>query len=333
MIVDNPLDLIFSNVFIRLLGIARRAPVVLKLEGHSITGSIKIKTAIYMIDALEAGGAARPGETTLVESSSGNLGIALSLVCKLRGYRFLCVTDPNTSNASLRAMRAYGAEVIIVDERDANGGYLQTRLAYIRRLLADDPSCVWLNQYGNKANQAAHYEMTAREILAEFPAPDYLFVGGGSTGTLMGCAQRFREESPNTQIIAVDPVGSVIFGGPPELRLIPGIGASRRPELLLADQVDCVVSVSESDTIRMCHEVARVHGLIVGGSTGSVLAAVGQMDDEILSGMCVIAVSADFGDKYLDTVYDRDWVLRNYGFDPRAEMTQEMLVSIAAGEQ
>ena len=216
MIVDNPLDLIFSNVFIRLHGIARRAPVVLKLEGFSITGSIKIKTAIYMIDALEAEGTARPGETTLVESSSGNLGIALSLVCKLRGYRFLCVTDPNAPNASLRAMRAYGAEVVIVDERGAKGGYLHTRLAYIRRLLADDPSCVWLNQYANKANQAAHYEMTAREILAAVPAPDFLFVGCGSSGTLMGCVQRFREESPSTRIIAVDPVGSVIFGGPPE---------------------------------------------------------------------------------------------------------------------
>ena len=333
MIVDNPLDLIFSNVFIRLHGIARRAPVVLKLEGFSITGSIKIKTAIYMIDALEAEGTARPGETTLVESSSGNLGIALSLVCKLRGYRFLCVTDPNAPNASLRAMRAYGAEVVIVDERGAKGGYLHTRLAYIRRLLADDPSCVWLNQYANKANQAAHYEMTAREILAAVPAPDFLFVGCGSSGTLMGCVQRFREESPSTRIIAVDPVGSVSFGGPPARRLIPGLGASRCPELLLPDSVDRVVSVSEPDTIRMCHEVARVHELIVGGSTGSVLAAIRQMDDEIMPDATVVAVSADFGDKYLDTVYDRDWVLRNYGFDPQADMTQEAPVSMAFVER
>ena len=286
-----------------------------------------------MIDALEAEGTARPGEATLVESSSGNLGIALSLVCKLRGYRFLCVTDPNTPSASLQAMRVYGAEVVTVDQHDANGGYLHTRIAYIQRLLVEDPSCIWLNQYANRANQAAHYETTAREILAEFPAPDFLFVGCGSSGTLMGCAQRFREESANTRIVAVDPVGSVSFGGAPKLRLIPGLGASRRPELLLPEAIDRVVSVSEPDTLRMCHEIASVHGLIVGGSTGSVLAAVRQMDDGITSGMSVVAVSADFGDRYLDTVYSRDWVLRNYGFDPHVDVVQEALVSAVAGER
>ena len=149
--MDSPLDLIFPNVFIRLNGIASRAPVALKLEGFSVTGSIKIKTALYMIDALEAEGTARPGEATLVESSSGNLGIALSLVCKLRGYRFLCVTDPNTPSASLQAMRVYGAEVVTVDQHNAKGGYLHTRIAYIQRLLVEDPSCIWLNQYANKA--------------------------------------------------------------------------------------------------------------------------------------------------------------------------------------
>jgi len=319
MIVDDPLSLMFPSVFMRLHGIASRAPVVLKLEGFNITGSIKIKSAVYMIQAAEADGIATPGETTVVESSSGNLGIALSLVCQRRGYRFICVTDPNASAASLRAMRAYGAEVVVIKERDGHGGYLHQRIAYIQDLLEHDPSCVWLNQYANQANQLAHYETTAREILAEFPAPDFLFLGAGSTGTLMGCARRFAETSPQTRIVAVEPVGSVTFGSPPAPRLIPGIGASRCPELLEIGRVHLVLAVPESDTIRMCHEVAREHGLIIGGSTGSVLAAIRQFDAELSSGACVIAVSADFGDKYLETVYDRDWVCRNFRLDLESE--------------
>jgi cysteine synthase A len=319
MFIDDPISLIFPNVFVRLHGIARRTPVALKLEGFNLAGSIKIKPAIYMLDKLEAAGEAKPGETTIVESSSGNLGIALSLVCQCRGYRFVCITDPNAAAASLRAMTAYGAEVVVVDQQDCNGGYLHTRIAYIRDLLANDPSCVWLDQYANEANQLAHYEMTAQEILAEFPAPDFLFVGAGSTGTLMGCAQRFQEESPLTRVVAVEPVGSVIFGSSPARRLIPGIGSSRCPELLQTRLVPHVVNVSEEDTIRMCHEVAGEQGLIVGGSTGSVLAAIRQLDDAISPGASVVAVSADFGDKYLDTIYNRDWVLRNFGFDPQRQ--------------
>jgi 2,3-diaminopropionate biosynthesis protein SbnA len=332
MIVDDPLSLVFSHLFVRIHGIVRRAPVMLKLEGFSITGSIKIKTALYMISAAEEKGTVRPGRTTFVESSSGNLGIALSLVCQRRGYRFICITDPNVSKASLRAMRAYGAETVVVDELDCNGGYLHTRIAYIKKLLAQDSSCVWLNQYASEANRKAHHETTAGEILAEFPAPNFLFVGAGSCGTLMGCTQRFREESPATQIIAVEPVGSVLFGGTPARRLIPGLGASRRPELLQPDRVDRVVTVSEPDTIRMCHEMAHEQGLLVGGSTGSVLAAVRQLDDEIMAGASVVAVSPDLGDRYLETVYDPSWVTRNYGFDVQTKAGANVPVCAGAGK-
>jgi 2,3-diaminopropionate biosynthesis protein SbnA len=329
MIIDDPISLLFPNIFVRLQGIAERTSVALKLEGFNITGSIKLKPAIYMIDKLEQTGTAKPGETTIVESSSGNLGIALSLVCQRRGYRFICVSDPNASLASVRAMTAYGAEVVVVDKQDCNGGYLHTRIAYIEELLAKDSNCIWLDQYANEANELAHYEMTAPEILSEFPAPDFLFIGAGSTGTLMGCAKRFREDSPLTRIVAVDPVGSVIFGSTPARRLIPGIGSSRCPELLQTHLVPHVVAVSEEQTIRICHEVAREHGLIVGGSTGSVLAAIRLMSDEIPAGASVVAISPDFGDKYLDTVFNRDWVLRNFGFEPQHQASVRALATVA----
>src|SRR5437879_3518416 len=128
-IVDDPLSLLFSNVFIRLIGILNTGSVMLKLEGFSITGSIKIKTAKFMIADLEARGIARPGKTTLVESSSGNLGVALSVVCRCRGYRFICVTDPNIYKSKLRAMTGYATDVVRTEQRDINSGDLDSRLA------------------------------------------------------------------------------------------------------------------------------------------------------------------------------------------------------------
>lgn len=317
MIVDDPLDLVFGDIFIRLAGIVPQTTVALKLEGFSITGSIKIKSALLMIAELERQGRVQPGVTTIVESSSGNLGVALSLICRRRGYRFVCVTDPNASHSSVQAMRAYGAEVVVVTTRDANGGYLETRLAYIRQLVESRPAHIWLNQYANAANKRAHYEATAWEILAEFPRPDWVFIGTGSTGTFMGCAEYFSEHVPDTRLVAVEPVGSVTFGSRGGRRLIPGIGASRRPELADDRYASAIVHVPEPDAIDMCHALALEHGLLAGGSTGSVIAGVRQMADAIRPGDIVVAISPDFGDRYLDTIYNRDWVRRQYGIEPR----------------
>ena len=112
MIIESPLDLIFRDLFYRLRGFAGSHDVFLKLEGFNVTGSIKIKTAIGLVEALEQGGIAKPNETVIVESSSGNLGLALSLVCAIKGYKFICVTDPNANHATIKGMELYGAKVI-----------------------------------------------------------------------------------------------------------------------------------------------------------------------------------------------------------------------------
>src|SRR5271157_6551822 len=128
MIVESPVDLIFRDLFYRLPAFAGSHDVFLKLEGFNITGSIKVKTAIGLVEDLERRGMARPNETVLVESSSGNLGLALSLVCAIKGYKFICVTDPNANRATIRGMELYGAKVVIVEDRDRGGGYLERRL-------------------------------------------------------------------------------------------------------------------------------------------------------------------------------------------------------------
>ncbi len=308
-----PDGLIFRDLFYRLEGYPVRADVFLKLEGFNITGSIKVKTALAMLDDAERRGLARRGVTTIVESSSGNLGVALSCACSQRGYRFICVTDPSLSRSNLMAMRAYGGQIRTVETPHPKEGFVGARIAMVRDIVAQDPTCLWLNQYANPANKAAHAEQTAREILRRFPHPDWLVIGIGTSGTFMGCAEVFRRDSPGTQLVAVDPVGSVIFGGTAALRRIPGIGGGRRPELLDPNMPDRVEYVQEIDTIRECRRVARRYGLLLGGSSGTALAAVRALGADLQPSQTVVVIAPDAGEKYLDTIYDDGWVEANYG--------------------
>jgi len=308
MIIESPLELIFRDLFYRLHGFAGNHDVFLKLEGFNICGSIKVKTAIGLVEDLEKRGIARPGETVIIESSSGNLGIALSLVCAIKGYKFICVTDPNANNANIKGMELYGAKVIVVDDCNAAGGYLETRLKTIDRILHAEPNAVWLNQYANIANKTVHAEQTANEIAREFDKVDWIFVGAGTTGTLAGVSERLRQEFPGIKVVAVEPVGSVTFGGAPGKRNIPGIGTSVRPKLADFANPDIIVTVSEQTTVETCLSFVADHHLLVGGSTGTVLAAVQQLAPEFAPGDTIVAISPDLGEKYLDTVYDSAWV-------------------------
>jgi 2,3-diaminopropionate biosynthesis protein SbnA len=308
MIIASPLDLIFRDLFYRVRGFARGHDVFLKLEGFNVTGSIKVKTAIGLIADLERRGLAKPNETTIVESSSGNLGIALSLVCAIKGYKFICVTDANATRANIRGMELYGAKVIVVDVRDPDGGFLQTRFKTIDNILQTVPNSIWVNQYENIANKNVHAEQTANEIAREFEKVDWIFVGAGTTGTLAGVSERLRVAFPQVKIVGVEPAGSVTFGGKPGKRNIPGIGTSVRPKLADLANPDRVVAIKEEKTVETCLSFVRDHHLLVGGSTGTVLAAVQQLASEFKPGETIVAISADLGDKYLDTVYDPAWV-------------------------
>lgn len=308
MIIESPLELIFRDLFYRLPAFAGNHDVFLKLEGFNVTGSIKVKTAIRLVEDLEQRGIARPNETVLVESSSGNLGLALSLVCAVKGYEFICVTDPNANRAAIRGIELYGAKVILVEDRDRAGGYLGSRLKKIDQILRSNPNAVWLNQYANIANKNVHAEQTAGEIAREFDKVDWVFVGTGTTGTLCGVSERLRQEFPGIKVVAVEPVGSVTFGGAPGKRNIPGIGTSVRPKLADFANPDLVVAVDEERTVASCRSFVRDYHLLVGGSTGTVLAAVRELAPEFTSGDTIVAISPDLGERYLDTIYERAWV-------------------------
>ncbi len=308
MIVESPLDLIFRNLFYRLKGYADGIDVFLKLEGFNVTGSIKVKTAIGLIEDLERRGLAKPHETVIIESSSGNLGIALSMVCAIKGYKFICVTDANATRANIRGMQLYGAEVLVVEERDTSGGFLENRFKTIDDLLATHPNSVWLNQYDNLANKNIHAAQTGNEIANEFERIDWIFIGAGTTGTLGGVSERLRDLFPTIKVVAVEPTGSVTFGGQAGKRNIPGIGTSMKPKIAELACPDRVVAVEEARTVEACLSFVENYHLMVGGSTGAVLAAIDQLTPEFAPGETIVAISADLGEKYMDTVYDPDWV-------------------------
>ena len=284
----------------------------LKCEGFNFAGSIKLKVAKEMVDAATRDGILTP-TSILIESSSGNLGVALSMIATNRGYRFVCVTDSRCNLTTRLLMEALGSQVHVITEPDPVGGLLGARIGYVRALCASDERYVWLNQYINPGNWQAHYRTTAPAIAREFPQLDVLFVGVGTSGTLMGCARYFREREPHVRLIAVDSVGSVAFGGPPGRRLIPGIGTGERPPLLDESYVDDVVHVEEAETIRVCHRLAR-RGFIFGGSTGTVVSgATRWLAEHGASDLTAVAIAADLGERYVDTLYQRRWIEYRYG--------------------
>ncbi|MDX2645354.1 2,3-diaminopropionate biosynthesis protein SbnA [Streptomyces sp. PA03-1a] len=289
-------------------------PLFLKCEGFNFAGSIKLKAATEMVETAEREGILTP-ESILVESSSGNLGVALSMIAASKGYRFLCVTDARCNLSTRLLMKALGSQVHIISGPDAHGGYLGARLDFVRALCASDDRYVWLSQYTNPGNWRAHYRTTAPEIARQFPEVDVVFVGAGTTGTLMGCARWFREWSRPVKVVAVDSVGSVTFGGAPGRRMIPGLGMSVHPPLLDESFVDEVVLVEEADTIRACHRLAR-RGFLFGGSTGTVVSgAMSWLEKNGAPGLTSVAIAPDLGERYLDTIYQSNWLQDLYGED------------------
>ena len=238
-IISDPLQYNEDDLFVDLHSVVDHS-LFLKCEGFNFAGSIKLKAAVGMIEAAEREGLLNQW-SILVESSSGNLGVALAMAAASKGYRFLCVTDSRCNDATRRLIQVLGSGVHVVTEPDPVGGLLGARLDHIRRLCASSARYVWLDQYANPNNWKAHHRTTAPAIARQFPDLDVLFVGAGTTGTLMGCARWFRWWHPRVHIVAVDAAGSVSFGGPAGRRLIPGLGMSVPPPQLQTSLVDDVV--------------------------------------------------------------------------------------------
>lgn len=282
-----------------------------KLEAFNPGGSAKDRPARLMIEAAMAAGLVQPG-TTIIESTSGNMGIGLAQTCRYYDLPLICVVDPRTQPQNLAILRAYGAQVDVVTT-PIRGDYLRARLARVCHLLETTPNSFWPNQYANPENPRAHCTGTIAEIDEQLQgAYDYVFVAVSSTGTLQGCQEFLRSRGRHAELVAVDAVGSVLFGGSPGRRLIPGLGAGRVPPLARVGVHAEVRRVSDIDCVVECRRLAHREAILAGGSGGGVLSAIRSMRQQ-LAGKTVVAVLHDSGTRYLDTIFDDTWVEANLG--------------------
>lgn len=291
--------------------------VYAKLEFYNPTGSVKDRAARYIISRLLNEGTINR-ETTLIESSSGNFGVALSAYAKLNDLKFICVIDKNTLPVNEMLIRLQGAEVIRITEPDEYGGFLLNRIEKIKEIMATTDNIYWVNQYANPLNARAYYNSLGIEICLEAPRQkvDYLFMGVSSGGTITGVSQKVRENFPDAKIIAVDVEGSIVFGGVAKKRFIPGIGSSMRPDILQYAEIDDVIYVNEEETIESCHELLERHNLYAGGSSGSVYSGIKKYfrENSIDTPVNVMCVFADSGERYITTIYNQEWgqMIREY---------------------
>ena len=280
-----------------------------KLEYFNFMGSIKDRTAVQIIKrAVEKGEITR--NTTVIEASSGNFAIATAAVCNFLCIPFVAVIDPNVNRVYHKLLAYFCANVINVDKKDKNNGYLLTKLEAVEDYLENNEDAFWTNQYRNCENFNAHYEGTGLEICRQMEQVDYAFVAVATGGTLAGVSARLKEHFPEVKIVAVDAEGSVIFGTPAKPRLIPGMGSGIQPHLINRAQFDEVVHVKELDTVASCRELFYRHGIFAGGSTGAVYHAVNAYFADRPNGEKprVVFICPDRGLAYADNIYDHAWL-------------------------
>ncbi len=284
-----------------------------KLELYNPTGSVKDRAACYVINKLLDQRIINE-ETAIVESSSGNYGIALAALCKMKGLTFHCVIDPLISPVNEMLIRSYGANIHMVTDRDENGGYLLNRIKKVHNILESMPNSYWVNQYKNPLNADAYYYSLGSEVCKENEQLDYLFIGVSSGGTITGLSRRAKEKFPNCKIIAVDVEGSVIFGGLPKKRHIPGIGSSLVPPILQDAIIDEVITVDEYSTVVGCRYLLKNHALFLGGSSGSILAAMRQYfyQKTFSNNPVALGIFCDRGERYVSSIYNDEWVSMNF---------------------
>ena len=287
-----------------------------KLEALNPGGSIKDRAAYNILTHALAAGLITH-DSTIVESSSGNFAIGLAQVCAYLGLRLVCVVDIKTTTLNISIIEAYGARVDLVTKPDPESGeYLKARLKRVQQILDSVPNGFWPNQYANARNSGAHYGSTMPEIAAALGKNiDFVVLATSTCGTLRGCADFIHDQGMKTKVVAVDAMGSVIFGRPSGKRLLPGHGAGIVPTLFKPDLADIVVHVSDLDCVLGCRRLVQQEAILAGASSGGIVSAIERLaaDGVMLPGQRVAAILADRGERYLDTVYSDSWVQEKLG--------------------
>ncbi|MCX5103585.1 cysteine synthase family protein [Streptomyces sp. NBC_00439] len=285
--------------------------VWLKLEGVNPGGSIKDRTGRALMTALERDGRLDP-DSIVVESTSGNLGVALAMICQARGTPFVAVVDPTISDEKLDKLLQYGAGVEMVDRPGASGGYLLSRLERVREMCASSARYVWTDQYSSPANPAAHFGTTGPEIHRQLGGRlDALFVSVSTGGTLAGIAGYVRRTVPHVRIVAVDARGSQALGHVPGQRLLTGMGSGRASEFVTRTLYDRTHIASDAKAFALCRELRSELGISVGGSGGAAITACAAYLHAHPQAGPAVCVCPDTGENYHSSIFDDGWLTKH----------------------
>lgn len=289
VITPSLLDLVGETPLVELARLTPKASVRMyaKLEGQNPTGSIKDRVARAMIDAAEASGELEPGRH-LLEPTSGNTGISLALIAKLKGYPLTCVMPENATEERKRLLRLYGAEIVLSPAAEGSNGAVRIAL----ELAGRDPRYFMPFQYGNEANPRAHYEGTGAEIAAALDRVDVLVAGLGTGGTLMGTGERLRESFPGLVVAAAEPLpGDPVMG-------LRSLDDGYVPPILDVSKLDRKVLVSNAEAVAAVRALLDLEGIFAGVSSGATVHVARKLAAELDEGV-VVCILADGGWKYL----------------------------------
>lgn len=296
MIYNGALDLIGKTPIIKINNMVDKdcADVYVKLEKFNPGGSVKDRTALGMVEEAESQGLLKEGYT-IVEPTSGNTGIGLAFIGRLKGYKVIIVMPETMSKERRDLIKAYGAELILTEGSKGMQGAIEKAMEY-----KDKEGYFIPQQFENKANVKKHYETTAEEIYEDLSDLDYVVAGVGTGGTIVGVAKKLKEKNKNIKAVAIEPKKSaVIEGGKPGPHNIQGIGAGFIPSIYDGSVIDEIIAVLDEDAIKTAKEFVEKEGLLLGISSGAAIYAAIEIAKKIGKGKKVLAIAPDGGEKYI----------------------------------
>jgi len=326
--LDSILDAVGHTplVLLNRLTEGLQAKVAVKVEMMNPGGSVKDRVAVAMIAEAEARGLLRPGGT-IIEATAGNTGVGLAMVAAVRGYRCIFVLPDKMSNEKILLLKAYGAEVVVTptgvppDSPESYSGVAD-------RLAREIPGAWRPDQFSNPANPEVHYRTTGPEIWEQTRGKITVFVAGvGTGGTVSGVGRYLKERNPAIKVVGADPEGSVLSGGSPKPWKVEGIGEDFVPKTFSSQYVDDWERVGDAESFHVARDLARREGMLLGGSTGTNVAAALRYARRLGPGHLVVALGCDTGRNYLSKFFDDGWLAANHlGFtEPPAHSVGDLL--------